>query len=123
MNKPKKTPSYTELKKIWYKKLEKSGFKDVERNDKHENLKQYDAPWFYHYASKNPEVMIAKQEYFYNATQMLQTGMFENATEKEIWALHSDGKSLRAIAKEVGFNKDNVHAIVKKLQSRFGCKQ
>lgn len=121
MSKTKKTTSYAKLKKEWYKKLEKSGFKDIETNDKYENLKQYDAPWFYHYATKNPEWVAARQEYFYYATQMVENGLFENDTEREIWSLHSDGKSLRAIAKEVGFNKDRVHAIIKKLQERFGC--
>ncbi len=93
MAKPK---DFKSLQEKWYKKLEKSGFKDAE--DSQENLHT----WSYIFSrncDKHKELMLAKQTYYRMATNFLNDYNFESNLDKVIWEYHANGISVRDIAK------------------------
>lgn len=56
------------------------------------------------------------------ATKFLSSYSFPTALEREIWELHTDGKSLRDISIELHkkghrFFKDKIHHIIKHLEA------
>ncbi len=94
--KKQKNKSYQEVRDTWYRKLEKSGFQDIETNEF--NLKN-DSNIFtkkktkYHNGGGD-----AKYEYFYMARQFLNDYKFKNKREEIIWAYWSEGMSVEDIA-------------------------
>ncbi len=81
-------------KAIWYKKLEQSGFKDIEK-DEH-RLKQWSSKLNTDVVRRNWE---AKNEYYSMARRFLNNYKFESNLEKNIWAYHAEGISARNISK------------------------
>ena len=120
-------PDLKELVKIWYAKLKESGFKDAERflNDHCEPVLHYwDSTYFSTSGAVRPEEFEARQEYFYKATQFLNTYQFKSQTDHHIWRLHSEGMGLRGISKDlaesgVKLNKDSVARVIKRLQVKM----
>ena len=118
MKAKKKLPELTaqELREVWYRKLERSGFEDIESDEY--KLKQYSQYFCSPVANKDRE---AKSEYYSMAGRFLHDYKFKNNLEKVIWEYHSHAISMRNIAKTLNktrvrkFNKDNVHAILKPL--------
>ena len=101
MAKPKKQPSLEELRKIWYKKLKRSGFEDIEIND-------YDIKnpgYKYSHMDRRGQFTMdqariywaAKHEYYYLANQFLHQYAFTSIRERNIWEYHSNGVSIREI--------------------------
>lgn len=96
MARKKKQPSFKELQAHWYKKLEKSGFVDIEK--KETNLRTY--------RYRNDEGTSnqftstwrnSKMEYYSLATQFLNEHEFQTNIEKVIWEYHTNGISVRNI--------------------------
>jgi len=59
---------------------------------------------------------MARQAYFDDARDFLLSHYFKTNIEKEVWRLHSEGLSLREIAKEAGsLSKDGAMKIIKSL--------
>jgi hypothetical protein len=78
-------------------------------------LKSWHSTLFIHRYDR--ERFTARQHYFELVTQFLHSHEFESDLEREIWFLHSEGKSLRDIAKETGqVSKDGALKIIRKLQ-------
>lgn len=101
--KKKRTEDYQSLKKVWYKKLEKSGFQDIEQDEF--NLKQYS---FRITQAAVRRSWHASSEYYYMADQFLHNFKFKNNLERIIWEYHANGISMRDIAKllkKVKFHK------------------
>lgn len=95
---PKKfydSAEFKQLNKEWKDKLEKSGFKDVEREDG--CLKTHASNFRSKEFLKNYQ---SKAEYYYMAAQFLNEYKFESVIEKTIWEKHSEGIGVRVIAKE-----------------------
>lgn len=121
---------FLKLKASWYKKLAKSGFVDAE-NDKDE-LIQGAVPYAYRnrtlYGIPSTEVVAefhetginATREYFDLAIEFLKVHTFKDAKEKEIWAIHADGLTAKAVVKKHprkrGYKKANVSRIIKELR-------
>lgn len=120
--KTKKPESLASLKKKWYAKLEKSGFEDAER------------PEFDRYALKSSSDKFntadtvrdyyAKTEYYSMARKFLHDYKFSSNLEKVIWEYHTEGISVRNIAKllkKVKFkmNKDKVNAVTMRLEKEM----
>lgn len=87
-----KDKDFKKLQDLWYAKLEKSGFKDIEQDEQ--------------YFKSSPDIFRAKPdkvwieskiEYYRLAGQMLHDYTFQSNLEKIVWELHSDGKSLDKI--------------------------
>lgn len=99
----------------WDQKLRESGFIDIEdRDSPREMLKSWHSTLFIHRFDQ--ERFSARQQYFELVTQFLHSYEFDSELEREIWFLHSEGKSLREIAKITGqVSKDGALKIIRKL--------
>lgn len=93
-----KTKEFLKLKKKWYNKLDKDGFKDAEHPEK-DQLLRYDDQYFK--AESDPVRFAAKQQYYQNAAQFLWDYNFPNDETKLIWQLHSEGKTYKQISEEL----------------------
>lgn len=108
---PQKKQSFKALQAKWYKRLADSGFQDIEQaNSPDEMLKRWDSHYFRR--SIKGQQFESTQEYYYRATQWLEEYAFKNKTHKNIWTLHTEGVSLRGIARKLKQNYNSVYAIV-----------
>lgn len=93
-----KKAEFLKLKDLWYKKLEKSGFVDIERDE--QTLKRPLTSVFgKQRKAKNIIRWRAKQDYFYMAEHFLNNFKFKNKFEENVWMYHANGLSLRNITK------------------------
>lgn len=107
------------LQQKWTEKLNKSGFKDIERDD--DSLKIWSS-WFRHMYSV--EEFQAKQAYYQMASSFLNEYPFENKIQATIWDYHTNGIGVREIANllksvRVKTNRTTVWQIIKRLQARM----
>lgn len=110
------TKEFKDLKDKWYKKLEKSGFVDLEQNE--DQLKQWEAGAFGNRYSV--ETFSSNQKYFELAGQFFFDNKFVSKLEKKVWELHSKGITLYAIADKVKvIKKSKVHMIIQKLSKEM----
>ncbi len=92
---PFKTKEFAELKAEWDKKLEKSGFEDIETPKG--DLKDSHAAFFEsHY---NQTDAFAKEQYYRQAGFFLYEHKFKTELERRIWELHVEGIGIREIVK------------------------
>ncbi len=84
---------FKKLQAKWNKKLEKSGFIDIE--DETERLKSWSIRWR---TKKRLNEAKARQPYYELATQFLSEYEFESNLDQIIWEYHSNGLSIREIA-------------------------
>lgn len=97
------------------KRLASSGFEEIEDlNSPLQMLKRWDNTYFQN--RMTPEQFKAKQLYFQNCSFFLSTHTFISKRDKRVWAMHSEGYSLREIAKKIKYNKDLVKPIVQRLK-------
>lgn len=115
------TKEFNRLKEKWYKKLEDSGYRDIEQDENH--LKEWDS---YAFKSRyNKHLYASKETYFQLAGQFLHTFEFESKRHKVIWELHSNGMSITQIAnalKSKRFkspNRTSVHTVVQALSKEM----
>ncbi len=116
---PKKPlTEYEKLRAVWYKKLEKEGFSDIESDEY--NLKVWSAK----FAKVSPEVYQAKEAYTHMATSFLNDYKFENPLERLIWEYHTEAISIRDIVKllrkktkVMTINRSSIWAIVNRLET------
>ena len=91
---PKKPESdYEKLRAVWYKKLEREGFEDIETDEN--NLKSWTATK----VRRSQDLWQAKEAYYQMAANLLNDYKFESNVEKWIWEYHADGVSVRDIVK------------------------
>lgn len=104
------------LQQKWYKKLAKSGFKDIEDPSRQDNpLIHWDSIEFQRYWT--PDAFVEKQRYYELARQMLFDFKFKSKRDKKIWELHADGAQNKDIAKVVDLHPNWVSKIIKKYAS------
>lgn len=112
------------LRDEWYKKLKDTGFSDIEQNDDNPgkvggNLKHWDSTVFSKGNHSAPGVFADRQRYFELAGHFLHEHKFTESSEKRVWELHSQGLSIREIARAIkkkSLAKDSVFRIIKKLK-------
>lgn len=109
------------LQKIWYEKLKKSGFDDIE-NENGELTRGL--PRVTNQAPIQIEVI---QHYYSWARSFLHEHEFKSEFEKAVWELHSEGIAVRAISVELrrkGYKKqkDAVWYVVKRLEQLMKAK-
>lgn len=92
MAKTKKLQDYKTLKAIWYKKLEKSGFEDIEAED--ERLKAWSSQFK---RQRSVDSWEAKAAYYSMADSFLNDYKFASRIERIIWEYHANGLSIRGI--------------------------
>lgn len=118
--------SYAELRKVWYKKLKKSGFIDIEVNDY--DLKN--PSYRYSHLDRRAKFTMqqaqihwaAKQEYYYLANHFLNDHKFSSLRERNIWEYHANGVSIRSIVDILNklpsrkkVNRDTIWKIIRNL--------
>jgi hypothetical protein len=121
------TPEFQKLNAKWKKKLAKDGFEDIEYDEDH--LKQSASNAF---SSKekgrcyqDKQVYFeSRAEYYRLAGQFLHDHPFENAYERHVWELHSEGISMVDIVaalkkKRIKTYKDKVMKTVQKLEAEM----
>jgi hypothetical protein len=119
---PFNTKEFKDLKSKWYKRLKDAGFDDIERQDLEgengsilktaamENIKR----------SYTVDQFKIKEEYYRLAGQFLNSNKFRSEIDRQIWAMHCEGISIRNIIKALKEKKltayrDLVHGAIKKL--------
>lgn len=93
----KNSKEFLDLKDKWYKKLEATGFKDIEQDE--DNLKSWSINLFKN--KFNETTYLAKQEYYRLAGQFLNEHLFKSNKEKVIWEMHSQGLGRPEIVKRL----------------------
>lgn len=112
MTKYYNTKEFEALHKEWQKKLEDSGFVDVEQADGH--LKQYHASLFRR--KKTKTFNSTKKEYYRIAGQFLHMHRFKNQLEHDIWSAHCVGKSFREIGEVKNISEQKVRRTVERIR-------
>lgn len=87
------------LQALWYLKLQKAGFKDIETRGG--RLKTWTCCMKTTKARYNSTQNQAKSEYYRRAGFFLHSHNFSSALEREVWELHCDGRSCSRIWKEL----------------------
>lgn len=86
---------FKELEAKWYKKLEASGFDDIEDTTNPDRpLKTWAKSDF---LEKSPTTIAVNTAYYGAASDLLNTYKFKKPIHKRIWKLHSEGMSVRDI--------------------------
>lgn len=116
----KNQTEYEKQRDIWYKKLDKSGFKDIEQDENH--LKRPSTALITVSSYRNKESIEAKIRYYSLAEHFLNEYKFENNIERMIWEYHSNGLSARDITKilkslKKKANRDSVWRVIKRLRT------
>lgn len=112
----------TELRQHWYEILKESGFVDIE-NTTHPNLPIKD--WHSQRFKKvNVERKNHIENYYKKACELLLTHTFQSELHKKIWQLHSEGKSIRKIEREIStsenpMKRDAIFIFISKLRNQI----
>jgi hypothetical protein len=127
----KKPSAFKKLQKQWYKKLKDEGFKDIEyfRNGEpgewlRGNSKFSDeesalamTPQEEERANINYQTTF---EYYQAARGLLHNpNNFRSDIDYSVWELHSEGHSLRAIGKFMGFSHSKVMRIIDNYRKHY----
>jgi hypothetical protein len=106
---------FKKLREKWYKKLEKSGFVEIEAvHTKNELVKDYHSSHFMKdYVVDNYD---AKQKYFELAREILHTYEFKNKQDKLVWELYSEGMECKTIARKLKKSEYKLSKFIKTVE-------
>lgn len=109
----KNSQEYKKLRSVWYRKLRKKGFKDIEHSMS-QHTGSVSSTW---YLSNlyTPEELEEHSRYYQLAGQLLHEYAFANKTEKTIWAMHADGRTVREIGEVVGLSVEPVQRAITRI--------
>lgn len=100
-------PEHKALERFWYDKLKKEGFIDIE------DTTISNRPllsWHSFKFCKTPKVkQEALSDYYYKASQLLNTYEFEKPIHRRIWELHCEGYSWRKIESIIQWEPGSLH--------------
>ena len=92
------------IQKVWYEKLKKEGFEDLESFDQKgepkEILKTTVKPL--------PHGWENAEQYYTYCRRYLHTGTFKSQTEREVWEMFSEGSSQREISRKLDLKRNTV---------------
>ncbi len=104
-----------QLKKLrakWYKKLAKTGFKDIENPlSVYEELGNCEGTYFQR--NWSPAQFVEKQRYFELATQLLHDPVFKSEKDRKAWEMHTNGATQKQIMKKLKVSADWVYERIK----------
>lgn len=112
------------LKDKWYKKLEKSGFEDAEKDEN--SLKSWHSYIFV--VEDDTTFQESKKTYYSMAGKFFHDYVFKSKKDKAIWELHSEGISIRNINKTLkkrGFKiyqlyvQSTIKKLVKEMKTMY----
>ena len=102
------------LRRQWYDKIKKTGFRDIE-NERGELIDHRGSLDILRLVSST-DVFEATRDYFLWASHQLQNARFESPTDRQIWALHADGKTSREIEEVVDYSQSQICVKIKKIR-------
>lgn len=116
--------AFKNLQAKWYRKLEESGFEDIEDEDEQIKVSatQFANPRNYSGNTKTwAKEHFEKKKYYERASRLLKEDSFLDETERRIWELHSRGVPIRKIvlilrAEGIDKGKNQVNQIINELQ-------
>lgn len=119
-----KSKEYIALQKEWYEKLKREGFDDLEyfydNGEAREWLKGTSK--FVSMETEevhNPSLTYDNTlDYYLKVDKILETTLFDSEEHKYIFTLHTEGLSLRKIAKLVNFSHPKVLRIINKYKAK-----
>ena len=104
----------------WNKKLKTSGFEDAEKELKGDRaLKQRATNCYRQADSLERETRL---EYYLILGKLAHTTLFPNNLEELVMIRHSEGKTHKEIALEVGRHRHSIEFIIKRWQTKWGIK-
>ena len=104
------------LQREWYGKLAASGFEDIETGPHHAGLLKTDK----RIDPTRVEDYDAQAEYYRRAGLFLHAHRFRSRLERDMWAMHADGRPLRDIDAELEVgNLRRVHETIARLRARM----
>lgn len=110
------TREFIKLQKVWKKKLERSGFNDLEPSEGD----RLPAQFYVAREIKRPERLLSIQEYYCQASKFYWDYQFVSEREKKIWLYHSEGLAIRAIADRLrGENFSSIRKVLKMIEPVF----
>lgn len=132
------SPQFKSLKAKWYKKLEASGFDDIEKG---ESIPRRRFAVRSQFPMERHALMGLTADYFTRAQRLLdrrdwyskamkkvlpfrKTGSFKRPPKFEyrVWKLHSEGVSTLEIANQLGCGYDRAERIIDVLAAEIGVK-
>lgn len=141
-----KGPKFEALKRKWYAKLKRSGFEDIEQDEVY--LKKYTGQvsgvdgtgvvkngGYYEIGLPPGSITwdFAKQdgirpealaEYYRWATHQLNEFKFKTKKDYKIWKLHTEGLSIRQIARACKMSYHNkIHSTIQRLVKSMKCQK
>lgn len=112
----KLTPTeHKALKAKWKKKLERSGFYDIE-DDQGRIIDHKTIQDLQKLCGFRIGFMEAIRDYFYWAGGMVSRGKFKSSADRKIWKLHAEGLSSREIELSVPFEQSTICKKIKKIR-------
>lgn len=116
------------LQEEWYKKLEDSGFRDVEKFRGSELVLKHESDHCYTWA-RDPFVRVMKEEYYRIMAQYAQDEetYFKSETDRHILNRHAEGVQIKVIVEELEMmgwsrNRKSVRSIIKRYRKAWGYK-
>lgn len=108
------------LERLWYDKLKKEGFEDIE------NTTKRDRPLETWHRSKfgdlDPVLCEARRTYYDAALSLLHHHPFDKPIERAIWEMHANGLSKREIEAEIAksdfkkkYKRESILNIIKRI--------
>lgn len=102
------------LKAKWYRKLEDSGFEDIEdTSSPKEMLRCWHS--YYFQIRFTPHAFQEIRTYYQVANEFYKVHKFKNKLERAIWRYHTDGLSAREISSIVKTSPDKTEDVINKL--------
>lgn len=103
MTKAQSQAEYRKAKRVWYRKLKATGFKDIEMENGGLRIWSRRLPALARAPTLNvPQPFCeAKAQYYRLCGFFLHDWKFANALEREIWTIHCDGRGVGFIWKEL----------------------
>lgn len=122
---------FQKLREQWYKTLEDTGFKDIEKsNDKLEADKLVRLQKAHSFFDQNGHLVNAKQEYFQILFQTVNdsTVIFHTELDKYILTRYAEGARIKTIVDELKKmntprGRDSIRFIIKRYEKKWGIRK
>lgn len=110
------TKKFKTLNAKWHRKLERSGFEDIEEFDslEEERLKSHHNMKFF--PVFNSGEFLDRQRYYELAGQLVYSYPFKSEIDKRVWELHSQGVTERGIPKKVACSYAYARKVIKEVK-------
>src|ERR1019366_7472199 len=110
------SPNFKRVKAEYYLKLAESGFKDIECSNGRIMESHTQNSFFKRHQTFRMTLYEETREYYDWAAELVHRGMFESERDKQIWTLHSEGKTASEIGFLIGLDGSWINRLIRKLR-------